>query len=67
MVGTVGTVRMVGLPSLSLCSLSYLPGRAGVWGLEVPVREGEGEGYLLFWITHWPWVHNRLYFCLLSA
>lgn len=43
MVRTVGTVRTVGLPSLSLHSLSYLPGQAGVRGLEVPVREGEGR------------------------
>lgn len=65
----MGAVRMVGLPSLSLRSLSYQAGQGRVWELEVPVREGKGEreGYLLFWITHWPWVHNRLYFCLLSA
>lgn len=43
MVRTVGTVRTVGLPSLSLHSLSYFPGQAGVRELEVPVREGEGE------------------------
>lgn len=49
---TGGTVRR-GFAGFSLHSLSLATSQ-GQLGLGLGPHDGEGEGYLLFWIIHWP-------------